>query len=311
MNESLPRGRRGVLWPLVVVLLALPACVPNPVPPLAAPAPSGSAPAGKEQTTPVPVATFSATVPASASMPTPTVPSVAATPSPSPMGTPGSMTATRTPPTVTSAPGTPPPLPSAAQQPIVATPAPNDLLFPISRDLALPPSYVPPDLVPIEGIVPTVRGPHLIRRVVVEDLRRLVRDMQAAGLNPVVASAYRSYAMQEATYAYWVRTLGQVQADRVSAKPGHSEHQLGTAIDFASAENGYELDERFAATREGRWLLAHADRYGFVLSYPAGAEAITGYAYEPWHYRYVGPADARAIAASGRPPIEYYRARWR
>ncbi|GIW08792.1 MAG: hypothetical protein KatS3mg060_3597 [Dehalococcoidia bacterium] len=68
----------------------------------------------------------------------------------------------------------------------------------------------------------------------------------------------------------------------MSAKPGHSEHQLGTAIDFASAENGYELDESFANTREGKWLLANATRYGFVLSYPAGAESITGYAYEPW-----------------------------
>lgn len=191
----------------------------------------------------------------------------------------------------------------------MATPAPNDLLFPVSRDRALPPSYVPPDLVSLDGIVPTVRGNHQVRQLVVDDLRRMVSDMRAAGLSPVISSAYRSYAVQEATYAYWVRTLGQAEADRVSAKPGHSEHQLGTAIDFASAENGYELDESFANTREGQWLLANAARYGFVLSYPASAEAVTGYAYEPWHYRYVGPAHAQAIVASGRPPIEYYLAR--
>jgi D-alanyl-D-alanine carboxypeptidase len=150
-----------------------------------------------------------------------------------------------------------------------------------------------------------------VRQVVVEDLKRMLAAMEEAGLQPVISSAYRSYAEQEATYAYWVHTLGQREADRVSARPGHSEHQLGTAIDFASAENGYELDESFANTREGRWLLANASRYGFVLSYPAGKEAVTGYAYEPWHYRYVGVAAAQEIARSGLTPLEYYRSRAR
>ncbi|GIW11162.1 MAG: hypothetical protein KatS3mg061_2219 [Dehalococcoidia bacterium] len=209
--------------------------------------------------------------------------------------------------TATPAPARPSPTLAVA----VATPAPNDLLFPVSRQLALPASYVPPDLVPLTGIARLVRGTHQVRQVVVEDLKRMLAAMEAAGLQPAISSAYRSYAEQEATYAYWVHTLGQREADRVSARPGHSEHQLGTAIDFASAENGYELEESFATTREGRWLLANAARYGFVLSYPAGKEAITGYAYEPWHYRYVGVAAAQEIARLGLTPLEYYRSRAR
>jgi len=294
---------RFALVPVALLIAATTACVPLPTfgraqPPTATPEP------------PVPTATARVAAPS----PTGTRPAATAT---HPAAT-ATRTATTSP---AASPTRPPATPSASPAvsaptatrpavtiPVVAAPAPNDLLFPVDRDRALPASYVPPDLVPVEGVARTVRGSHLVRQVVIDDLARMIRDMQAAGLNPVISSAYRSYAVQEATYAYWVQTLGAAQADRVSAKPGHSEHQLGTAIDFASAENGYELDESFATTREGRWLLANAARYGFVLSYPAGAEDITGYAYEPWHYRYVGPMHAQAIVASGRPPIEYYRA---
>ncbi|MFN8532572.1 MAG: M15 family metallopeptidase [Dehalococcoidia bacterium] len=250
-------------------------------------------------------------------------------------------TATAPPPTITSAPPTPPrtpavspsstvrpssptavattsPRPSAtttvvnrpsatATRAASGAPAASDLLFPVARDRALSASYVPPDLTPIDTAARTVRGAHQVRQVVLADLARMVKDMQTAGLNPVVSSAYRSYAEQESTYAYWVQTLGAAQADRVSAKPGHSEHQLGLALDFASAENGYELEESFATTKEGKWLFANAARYGFVMSYPAGKEAVTGYAYEPWHFRYVGAAHAEAIARSDQTPIEYYR----
>lgn len=310
----------ALVW--LVVLIVQTACLPlaargrdGPVPPTSGPAgasPAAGVAAGRPglvvTSSPAP-ATASPSAPPPSSTSTAPRQSATASPDPSPSAFGPAPTASPSPPTGNRLAVTATPTVGTARQPVVATPAPNDLLFPVSRDRALPPDYVPPDLVSLEGIVPTVRGSHQARQLVIDDLRRMVAAMRAVGLNPVIASAYRSYAVQEATYAYWVRTLGQAQADRVSAKPGHSEHQLGTAIDFASAENGYELDESFATTREGRWLLANAARYGFVLSYPAGAEAVTGYAYEPWHYRYVGPVHAQAIAASGRPPIEYYLAR--
>ena len=93
----------------------------------------------------------------------------------------------------------------------------------------------------------------------------------------------------------------------MSARPGHSEHQLGTAIDFRSADDPtppWELDD-FADTAAGGWLHDHAWEYGFVLSYPKGEAAETCYAYEPWHYRYVGRDVAAAIHASGETPRRY------
>jgi len=77
---------------------------------------------------------------------------------------------------------------------------------------------------------------------------------------------------------------GQEAADLYSAKPGTSQHQLGTTVDFGS------IDDSFAYTEAGKWLFAHADEFGFSLSYPENGLSITGYQYESWHYRYIGRA---------------------
>jgi D-alanyl-D-alanine carboxypeptidase len=85
-----------------------------------------------------------------------------------------------------------------------------------------------------------------------------------------------------------------------SARAGHSEHQLGTALDFRSARGPDPWDlEDWGATPEGRWLAENAHRFGFVMSYPAGQESVTCYIYEPWHYRYVGREVAQEVMASG------------
>jgi len=88
--------------------------------------------------------------------------------------------------------------------------------------------------------------------------------------------------MQRIVHDSWVRQLGEREAKRLSAVPGASQHQLGTAIDFNS------LDPAFEHTPEGQWLKDHADRYGFVIAYPEGMEQVTGYQYEPWHVRFIG-----------------------
>src|SRR5262249_46341976 len=77
---------------------------------------------------------------------------------------------------------------------------------------------------------------------------------------------------------------------------GHSQHQLGTAIDVSSWEIGYGVRAGFAETTTGRWLKANAWQYGFVLPYPKDGEARSGYAYEPWHYRWIG-RDLAAVLA--------------
>ena len=113
------------------------------------------------------------------------------------------------------------------------------------------------------------------------DLLQMVSAARADGVTLLFSSSYRSYEYQEAVYEREVKTYGQQAADRESARPGTSQHQLGTAIDFGS------ITDAFAGTRAGRWLAAHAREFGFSLSFPKGYEEVTGYRYESWHYRYI------------------------
>jgi D-alanyl-D-alanine dipeptidase len=127
-------------------------------------------------------------------------------------------------------------------------------------------------------------------------LDRMMADMRSIGLHPLVVSAYRSYQTQAALYQARVRAQGAAVAGEFTAPPGYSEHQLGLAVDLSSSAAGGRLSGAFDGTPEGRWLHANAARYGFILRYPAGKEAVTGYAFEPWHFRYVG-ASAQSIPA--------------
>src|SRR5690606_19679945 len=102
-----------------------------------------------------------------------------------------------------------------------------------------------------------------------------------------IQSAYRSYDAQVGAYSYHVNRLGQERADIASARPGHSEHQTGLTADI-SAGSSCILEACFASTAQGAWLAKNAHRFGFILRYPDGLTDITGYAFEPWHYRYVG-----------------------
>lgn len=169
-------------------------------------------------------------------------------------------------------------------------------------------TYEPPDLVPTSAAFPPgshAHGGGTLRALAIDDLRALVSDAAAEGLYLAVQSAYRSYAYQATTFQYWVDLQGYDQAIRTSARAGHSEHQLGTAVDLRSLHGpaAWDVDD-WASTPEGAWVAANAWRYGFVMSYPAGMEHLTCYAYEPWHYRYVGRELAATVNASGAAPRE-------
>ena len=144
-----------------------------------------------------------------------------------------------------------------------------------------------------------------VRRIVYADLAALRDAARAAGLRLVIVSAYRSYAQQEATFAYWVSVGGYEQALRTSARPGHSEHQLGTTIDFGDGSAAPWEYSDWATTPTGGWLAQHAHEYGFVMTYPAGRSAVTCYDYEPWHYRWVGRDIAMRVTASTRTLREF------
>jgi D-alanyl-D-alanine carboxypeptidase len=171
----------------------------------------------------------------------------------------------------------------------------DDLLVLVDHDHALPPGYAPDDMVSLNAYgVPTLGGDQFLRAEAAKQLARLVSDAAAAGEELVVASSYRSYHEQQESHARWTAYYGE-GAGGVSAVPGHSEHQLGTAVDFTNSAAGYELWWPFGDTTASAWLEENAAEYGFVLSYPRGKEEETGYQWEPWHYRYVGPENARAL----------------
>lgn len=169
--------------------------------------------------------------------------------------------------------------------------------------LRVPRTYVPPDLVSVSQA--GIAGSGKVRAVLIEDLRAMSEAAKAAGAALGVQSAYRSYERQQAVFKGWVSELGYDRALQVSARAGHSEHQLGLAIDFRSEPGGSPFNGDWATTPAGTWMKGHAWEFGFVLSYPKGKMKVACYDYEPWHYRYVGRDNAAAIHQSGVTPREW------
>jgi D-alanyl-D-alanine carboxypeptidase len=187
---------------------------------------------------------------------------------------------------------------------VLTLPAPeescDDLRVLVDRSHPIPPDYVPEDLVPlwVYDVTTLGGGEMLLRREAAEHLSDLVTDAAADGEELVVASAYRSYADQQVSHARLASIYG-INAEQMSALPGHSQHQLGTAVDFTNAAAGYEVWQPFGSTSASLWLRRHGPEYGFVLAYPNGEEIQTGYQWEPWHYRYVGTKNAERLVKSG------------
>lgn len=168
---------------------------------------------------------------------------------------------------------------------------------------AVPEQYAPPDLVPASeaGYSADFR----VRAIVVDDLARMRNAILEAGVPEVaLLAAYRSVADQQVLYESRVAELGAGAAAEGTARAGHSEHHLGTTIDVRPIGQT-DVDESFGATPTGRWLADHSWRFGFVLSYPDGAEDVSCYKYEPWHLRYVGVELAGRVHASGLTLREY------
>ncbi|MFC8599518.1 M15 family metallopeptidase [Isoptericola sp. NPDC057191] len=150
--------------------------------------------------------------------------------------------------------------------------------------------------------VPALGGHDRLRPVAARALERLAAAADAAtGRELVLASGYRSEADQRRLYARYVEGHGRREADTFSARPGFSEHQTGLAADVAQRGTSYT---RFGRTETGRWVASHAWRYGFVVRYPRGAAAVTGYSAEPWHLRYVGTTLTTRMHLAGTATLE-------
>lgn len=120
-------------------------------------------------------------------------------------------------------------------------------------------------------------------------LVHLMNAAKAEGAgNITIASGYRSFARQKAIHADAVRKWGLSAGEKLAARPGFSEHQTGLAVDIYEPKQGCRIYTCFGKTKAGSWVKKNAWKYGFIVRYPDGETATTGYQYEPWHLRFVG-----------------------
>jgi len=176
----------------------------------------------------------------------------------------------------------------------------DDLLVLVNKQYKLPSSYAPKDLVKASKSGIRRGENYYLRSIVIPDLTRMITDAKSEGVDLSIVSGYRSYQTQIDTYNYWLKmNNGNTSlVDTFSARAGHSQHQLGTAIDFSTNEIGDKLGDEFSNTKASKWLSQNAYKYGFVISYPKGYENITGYKHESWHYRYIGVENAQNMINS-------------
>ena len=163
-----------------------------------------------------------------------------------------------------------------------------------------PEDYAPKDLVTVSGTS------FQLRKQAADAVQDLVADARAAGHSIKVLSAFRSYQRQATLFNQYQAQYGTDYAERISARPGTSEHQLGLAADLGYTNSRAELKEAFGQTPAGQWIAEHAVDYGLIVRYPVGKEEITGYKYEPWHVRYIGKEQAKAMQDSGAETYEEY-----
>lgn len=165
----------------------------------------------------------------------------------------------------------------------------DSIYYIVNKQRALSSAFVPKNLVTIQS--------DQLRSDTATALNGLMDAARADGVNFKIISGYRSYQYQTGVYGSYVKKDGQAKADTYSARPGHSEHQTGLAVDLGTGT--CDLSICFGDTAGGKWLLANSYKYGFIIRYPKGKENLTGYQYEPWHIRYLGVDLATSVYKSG------------
>lgn len=193
-----------------------------------------------------------------------------------------------------------PPAPPAAQAPVAGQPdfsSPTSYTVIVNKHRPLNAGYIPPDLTDAGGI--------LLRAQAADSYRQMVQAAAADGVPIIPVSGYRPAGQQAHIHDSYTTSYGAPAADLLSARPGYSEHQTGLAADIGNPGGECALNACFASTPAGAWAAANAHRFGFIIRYPAGTEAVTGYTYEPWHLRYTGTEAAAAVHSSGSTLEQY------
>ncbi|MBO1267223.1 M15 family metallopeptidase [Arthrobacter sp. PO-11] len=263
-------------------MTALAACAPEgPLPSPAAAAPATGSPAPTSVSTPTIAAT------------TPTPDPGSATPSPA---------------SAEGSPAAPPPAPPSG-----ALPARHSLGDPASPWVVVnkhrplnPQRFAPADLVR-PGVRLAVGGEAaLLNSTTAAAAEKLFAAAASEGVTMALASGYRSFSTQTATYNGYVGSMGQASADTASARPGFSEHQTGWSFDISDGGGACSFQPCFAGQPAAVWAAGNAHKYGFVVRYPLQFHEITGYYYEPWHLRYIGVDAATDMHKRGISTLEEY-----
>jgi D-alanyl-D-alanine carboxypeptidase len=184
---------------------------------------------------------------------------------------------------------------------------PESITVLVNKQFALPKSYEPSDLVypDVLFVFKEKLAKRQMRKEAAAALETMFKGAKKDHILLAGVSAYRSYATQKDLFNRYVKKDGEQKARTYSAIPGTSEHETGLAIDVAGSDGKCAAEDCFAGTKEALWLDQHASEYGFIVRYPKGKDAITGYTYEPWHLRYVGMDTAAEIVKKGITLEEY------
>lgn len=167
----------------------------------------------------------------------------------------------------------------------------NDVAVLCNKVVGLGEEYKPVDLVVpnVPLVHPKTYQQSQLREESAKALEEMFSAAKEAGLEELfLVSGYRSYDYQNELFSNSLANRGKEHTEKYMAKPGHSEHQTGLTADISTRSVGFSLEESFENTNEGKWLAQNAHNYGFILRYPKDRVETTGYAYEPWHFRYVG-----------------------
>jgi zinc D-Ala-D-Ala carboxypeptidase len=174
---------------------------------------------------------------------------------------------------------------------------PASLWVVVNKGRKLPSTYQPDDLMYPDTSLRYSSGSEMqLRADAASAIKRMFSAASGDGIKLMVASGYRRY----------VNEMGQAEAEKISARPGHSEHQTGLAVDVAPTSGQCLLEECFGDLADGKWVAEKAHLYGFIIRYPKGKEKQTGYGYEPWHLRYIGKELAGEVTEADQTLEQFF-----
>ena len=199
------------------------------------------------------------------------------------------------------------------EETVEPTPLPNELIDPASITVFIDKTHsLPADYVPESLVTPYINSTSDVIQVnekAADALKSMATAASDSSVTLYLTAGYISYETQDDYFNDRAGMVGEAEANKTIAKAGFSEHQTGLAFDFSDEPSGTNTTVAFADTDAGKWLIEHAWEYGFIMRYPEGKEAVTGYTYQPWHYRYIGKDVAKAIHEAGENYTleEYYK----